>query len=292
MSVLFSAIAAGGCTSTGDKAIDPPREALFREEGAVYSVRLGQFEIYLLVDSARGGNAGILINAEDAVSKYIPQSGFNHSTNAVLLKTPEGNILIDTAFGAGVSEGLRKIGLENEHIDAILITHLHGDHIGWLQRDGKAIFPNASIYISEKELEYFTVTNVNQGAVTALAPYSGKVNTFNPGRLGENGNELFRGITPIAAYGHTPGHTIYLLESGGEKFLVIGDLLHVALVQFPVPEISATYDMDPAASGVLRRQVLDYAAKNNVLVGGMHMVYPGIGSVEADGTGFRFIPGE
>jgi len=72
--------------------------------------------------------------------------------------------------------------------------------------------------------------------------------------------------------------------------LIIGDLLHVALVQFPVPEISATYDMDQKAAAAVRRQVLDYAAKNKIPVAGMHVVYPGTGGVSVDGKGFKFTP--
>jgi glyoxylase-like metal-dependent hydrolase (beta-lactamase superfamily II) len=101
---------------------------------------------------------------------------------------------------------------------------------------------------------------------------------------------LLPGISPIAAYGHTPGHTIFQIENGGEKFLIIGDLLHVALVQFPVPEISATYDMDQSAAAAIRRQTLDYAAKNNIPVGGMHIVYPGTGAVTVEDSGFKFTP--
>jgi glyoxylase-like metal-dependent hydrolase (beta-lactamase superfamily II) len=106
--------------------------------------------------------------------------------------------------------------------------------------------------------------------------------------LGQKSSEIVHGISPIAAYGHTPGHTAFLLESGVEKLLIIGDLLHVALVQFPIPEISATYDMDQKAAATIRRQLLDYAAKNNVPVVGMHIVYPGMGNVSVDGAGFKF----
>jgi len=99
------------------------------------------------------------------------------------------------------------------------------------------------------------------------------------------------GIKPIAAYGHTPGHTAFLIEEGKGRLLIAGDFLHVALVQFPAPDVSATYDVDPKAAAAARRQLLAFAANNKIPIGGMHIVYPAIGAVEAAGTGFKFVPG-
>jgi len=263
------------------------------ENDGIFSYKIGQFEIYILVESERDGNAGILVGADKSIlDRYIPAGGFKHSTNAVLVKAPGQNIVIDTGTGAGgiIIEKIKKLGVSPENVDAVLITHLHGDHFGSLQSGGNAAFPKAKIYLSAKELEYFTKTNVNQGAVAALAPYSSRTVTFEPAELGHKLTEILPGISAIAAYGHTPGHTIFLLESKGERLLVAGDILHVALVQFPVPEISATYDMDQKAAAAIRRQVLDYAVKNNIPLAGMHIVYPGVGKVSVDGAGFKFTP--
>jgi len=264
-------------------------------DDGIYTLKVGQYEVYILVESERDGNTGILVGADEAVLKrYIPAEGFKHTANAVLIKAPKQNILIDTGTGAGgiIVDKVKKLGVQPENIDAVLITHLHGDHFGSLQKDGAAVFSKAKVYLSAKELEYFTKTQVNQGAVAALAPYGSRVTPFEPGELGKKLKEIVPGISPIAAYGHTPGHTLYLIENGKDKLLIIGDLLHIALVQFPVPEISATYDMDQKAAASVRRQVLDYAAKNKIPVAGMHIVYPGTGSVSVEGSGFKFTPGK
>jgi len=261
------------------------------ESSGIFAYKVGQFEVYMLVEAQRDGNAGILVGADEALLKrYIPAGGFSHSTNTFLIKAPGQTILVDTGFGTTIFDKMKKLGVEPEQIDAVLLTHMHGDHIGGLQKDGKALFPNAKIYVSVKEKEYWTVTNVNPGAVAALAPYGSRVETFEPAELGSKLSELLPGISPIAAYGHTPGHTVFLLESGKAKLLIIADLLHVALVQFPAPEISATYDVDQKAAAEIRRQVLAYAAKNKIPVGGMHMVYPGTGTVKVSGKGFAFTP--
>jgi len=268
------------------------------ESDGIFTYKVGQFEVFMIVESQRDGNTGILVGADESVLKrYIPAGGFKHSANAFLIKAPGRNILIDTGTGAGgiVLDKIKKLGVAPENIDAVLITHLHGDHFGSLQKDGKAVFTKAKIYLSAKELEYFTKTSVNQGAVNALAPYGSQVVTFEPDELaaaaaGKSLKEILPGFSPIAAYGHTPGHTLFLVESNREKFLIIGDLLHIALVQFPVPDISATYDMDQRTAASIRRQVLNYAAKNKIPIGGMHIVYPAVGAVETDGTGFKFTP--
>ncbi|MDR0456023.1 MAG: MBL fold metallo-hydrolase [Treponema sp.] len=276
LGLLFGVIAAGGFAAETD---------------GIFTYKVGKIEVSMLVETQREGNAGILVGADEALLKqYIPESGFMHSTNTFLIKTSKQNILVDTGFGGAVFEKLKKLGIEPDKIDAVLITHLHGDHTGGLQKNGKALFPKAKVYLSSKERDFFTKTQVNDGAVAALAPYGSRVVTFEPGALGSKLKELLAGVTAIASYGHTPGHTVYLVEDGKEKLIIAGDFLHIALVQFPAPDISASYDMDPKAAAASRRQILDYAAKNKAQVAGIHIVYPGIGAVEAAGTGYRFIP--
>ena len=126
--------------------------------------------------------------------------------------------------------------------------------------------------------------------MAALALYGDRVLDFDACELGSAYKELLPGITAIANYGHTPGHTAFLVGDGSDKLIIAGDFLHIALVQFPVPDISASYDVDPKAAAVARRQIMDYVAKNKIPIGGVHIVYPGIGMVETDGTGFRFLP--
>jgi len=262
------------------------------ESDGIFTQRVGKFEVSMLVESERDGNAGILVGAdENLLSQYIPAGGFKHTANAFLIKTGKANILVDTGTGINdiIIDKIKKLGVQPDKINAVLITHLHGDHFGSLQRNGTAVFPNAKIYLSVKEHDFFTKTNINEGAVAALKPYGSNMVTFEPGPIGTKIKTLLPGIIPVASYGHTPGHTVFLVESGKDKLIIAGDFLHVALIQFAVPDISATYDMDQKAAAASRKQILDYAAKNKIPIGGMHIVYPGIGTVEAAGGGYRFI---
>jgi glyoxylase-like metal-dependent hydrolase (beta-lactamase superfamily II) len=270
----------------------PLSGASFQSDG-IFAYRAGQFEVFMLVESERDGNTAIIPDASQAtLEALIPPAGFKHTTNAFLIKAPGRNILIDAGTGLdGIIVGkIKLIGLEPGQINSVLMTHLHRDHFGGLESNGAPTFPNATLYLSARELEHFTKTSPNQGAIDALAQYSGRIETFEPGAIGPALETLLPGLSPIAIYGHTPGHTAFMIESGPSKLIIAGDFLHLALVQFAHPEISATFDIDKQAAAASRRQILNYAAQNQIPIGGMHIVYPGIGTVEASGNGFKFSP--
>lgn len=257
----------------------------------VFTAKVGAFEVHTLVENQGQGNTGILLGASAAgLKQYIPKGTYRSEVNTFLIRSADRIVLVDTGFGRGLFDGMSSLGVRPEQVDAVLLTHLHGDHIGGLQRDGKALFPKAAVYLAQQEQDYWTKTNVNQGAVAALTAYGSRVRAFRPGALGAVLTELLPGITPIAAFGHTPGHTAYLIESAGARLLIWGDLMHVQDIQFPVPEVSVTYDTDPAAAAATRKQLLDYAVQNKIPIAGMHLVYPAMGTVSADRSGYRFSP--
>jgi glyoxylase-like metal-dependent hydrolase (beta-lactamase superfamily II) len=265
------------------------------ENNGIFTYNVGSIEVFIIVEGQGTGKTDLLVGADkEIIDQFIPNGTFSNSANCFLIKTGKNNVLIDTGTGYNgiIIDKIKKIGLEPEQIDVIFITHLHRDHIGSLQKDGKINFPNANVYLSTKEFEYFTKTDINQSIVDTLSVYGKKVITFEPNELGNDLKEIINGIIPITAYGHTPGHTVYLIKEDKAEFLIIGDLLHVPLIQFPIPEISVTYDNDHRKAAIERRKYLDYSAKNKIPIGGMHIVYPGIGNVFANNNGFDYIPME
>ncbi|MDR1256249.1 MAG: MBL fold metallo-hydrolase [Spirochaetaceae bacterium] len=262
----------------------------FAADEAIFTCRVGDFTVHLLVENQGQGNPSILLGASEyALNRYIPGGTYRSEVNTVLVRGPDRILLIDTGFGGRIFDHLKTLGVDPGQVDAVILTHMHGDHIGGLQKGGNALFPRASVYLAQQEKAYWTETAANHGAVAALAPYGSRVHTFLPKAVGA-GEELFPGIRAIAAFGHTPGHTIYQVESNGQKLLVWGDLMHVEDIQFPLPAVSVSYDTDPQAAGIVRKQILDYAAQNRIPIAGMHLRYPAVGGVTADGTGYRFSP--
>jgi glyoxylase-like metal-dependent hydrolase (beta-lactamase superfamily II) len=263
---------------------------LAAEEG-IFSYRVGRFEVFMLVENQGQGRSSLLIGADaGAINRYLPGGTYQSETNTFLIRTGEKNILVDTGFGGALFDHLKTLGVDPAQVDAVLLTHMHGDHIGGLQKEGKPLFPRATVYLAQEERAFWAGA---ANAVAALAPYGDKVVSFRPGELGAAIPELLPGITPIAAFGHTPGHTLFQVQSGDEKFLIWGDLMHVQGIQFPLPAVSVTYDTDPAAAAAIRTRVLEYAARNRIPIGGMHLVYPAIGTVTPEGSGYRLVsPGQ
>ena len=196
-----------------------------------------------------------------------------------------------------LGRSLQAAGIEPGDITDILLTHIHGDHSGGLTVDGKRVFPAATVHVSraeagywlsaanmEKSPEYFRPMFVK--GQQSLAPYGAadKIALF------EAGQPVLPGITAIAAPGHTPGHTCYLLESQGEKLLFWGDTVHVAEAQFPLPDTAIEYDLDPQAAIRQRQQLFAQAADRGLLVAGAHISFPGIGHVAKAAHGYQLIP--
>ena len=261
-----------------------------QEENLIYHHPLGNTEVVLLSDAQNENAPDPLIGASEEILKtFVPTGKAKGAMNVFLLKLGGKKILVDTAMGIRLIDNLKKEGIAPEEIDIILITHMHGDHIGGLTKEGKACFPKAQVYISKKEYEYWTnkeyIASLPEAqrrsfnnVETALKPYEGRITLFEPNDI-EHMTELIPNVKSIATYGHTPGHTSYLVEQGGDQLFIWGDLVNITAVQVPHPELATRYDVDPKQAAETRAHVLDYLAKQGMSVAGMHVGFPAMGKL-------------
>jgi glyoxylase-like metal-dependent hydrolase (beta-lactamase superfamily II) len=266
-----------------------------QENDAIFSYNVGKYKVYLLSEGQQKGNSGILIGATpEMIAESIPDGTFPNASNAFLVQTPDNkNFLFDTGYGRLLFGNLQTIGLNASDIDAIFITHMHGDHIGGLLFEEIRLFSKAKLYIPQAEYDYWTndeemnrlPENKRGGfelARKVVDIYESQLELFNPNELTNITASLVPGIKPIAAYGHTPGHTVYLIESGKDKLLIWGDLTHAMAIQMPYPQVAVTYDVNPEEAVQSRLVILDYVSKNNIPIAGMHIAFPAIGTVKAE----------
>lgn len=307
---LFATLAAGAVLAlpvgTGHAAAPQIRTAA----PGYYRTMLGDFEITALSDGTVALPLDkILTNTSpdkvaQALSKHRQSSPLETSVNAYLINTGDKLVLIDSGAGNfyGAARGklrtsLLASGYLPEQVDEIYITHMHTDHIGGLLNGDQAAFPNAVVRVDQRDADsWLSQANLEQApanaqatyrnAMAALKPYiqAGKFRTF------DGDTQLLPGIKAVAAPGHTPGHSIYRIESQGRKLMLWGDLMHVAAVQFEQPAVTVQFDHDSKAAADQRKKAYADAAQHGYLVGAAHLSFPGLGYLRQEGAGYVWIP--
>ena len=279
------------CLSCANKTNPQETIEVNTNDQSTATFTVGACEIVTLSEGQFDGNTEILIGvSQEMLSQCAPAETFPMATNAFLVRTPENVILIDAGYGKKLFDNLLTCNVTPEQVNIILLTHLHGDHIGGLLRAGNVTFPNAELYVSQAENDYWM--NLEEGGEQAravLEAYKAKLHLFTPADIVSGGTNILPGFQAIATPGHTPGHTAFLLESDSQKIFIWGDLIHAMAVQMPYPEVAVTYDVDPELAITTRKQVLDYIAKQNIPVAGMHIPFHGIGRIVTEGSGYKFV---
>ena len=213
-------------------------------------------------------------------------------------------VLIDTGLGefggpnAGkLLENLRAAGVPASDIDTVLISHFHGDHINGLRnKAGELAFAKAKVMVPAAEYAFWM-----DDAKMAAAP-AGQEGAFENARrtfsaMGPDmlvqfaaGAEVVPGIRSVAAYGHTPGHTLFEVTSAGQSFFYLADLTNVPSLFARNPDWAVSFDMDAEAARKVRREVFARVTSSKSLVGGFHFPFPAFGRMTATGNGYTFEP--
>ena len=258
---------------------------------------MGQYEVILLSEGQREGQTNILVGAQEEMLKQcIPTGKYPSAVNAFLIRTPEGWVLVDTGFGRGVMTEMAALGVAPADIKAVLLTHMHGDHIGGMLREDAKAFPNAKVYMAREEHDYWMASGSSgESQRKVITAYKADLVLFSAKSIeaGKENPEILPGIRGILAPGHTPGHSMFLVESMGQKMLIWGDLTHVMAIQMAYPEVAVTYDSHMDIAIASRYEVLAYVSQHKIAVAGMHIPFPGMGTIEALGMGrYAFLPEE
>jgi len=222
--------------------------------------------------------------------------------NAYLVQTGGRQVLIDAGAGVHMGpnagkmpENLAESRVAPGEVDAIILTHCHPDHIlGIVDGDWNAVFPNAELIVPELDEQFWLRSDPSKieneyqrleigRAQKAAAPYSGRTRTIS-------GGEVARGVTMVPLPGHTPGHSGYMLEGGGRKLFLWGDIVHFPTFQPARPDASLVFDVDAPLARETRKQTFERVIAEGLEIGGGHLLAPGFARVERAGTAYRIVP--
>jgi glyoxylase-like metal-dependent hydrolase (beta-lactamase superfamily II) len=264
-------------------------------EVTVTAIRDGHFDLPLAYFSGLDPSESehLLRIASRAVPPRI-------DVNAFLIETGAKRILIDTGCGNKLGPTVNKLrqrlavgGISEASIDTVLCTHIHPDHTnGLIDESGAPVFVNAEIVVHEAEVEFWLSEEQMAKAPPALqpqfawameafAPYQDRLRTFRQGNV-------VSGIEAIPLYGHTPGHSGFLIQSGKEQLLIWGDCVHSISIQAAHPEVTFAADVDPEAARATRERLFDQVCADQLLFTGMHLEFPGFGYLVRAGKSFHY----
>lgn len=232
---------------------------------------------------------------------FLPANNAVLEQNILILNTGDKLVLFDTGMGSakdfGATTGkllatMKQAGIDPKDIDAVVMSHAHIDHCGGcVGDDGKPNFPNAQFYITQADVEYWTDETKTKEYPSFLGQAKKNLLPIRDRTVFiKDQQEFLPGVQAIAAPGHTVGHTIFMINSGGQSLCYIGDLTHhpVLLMEKPLTEFA--YDTDPKQSAQTRVKMLTMLAANKTPVLAYHFAWPGIGHVAKQGDGFRYFP--
>lgn len=275
-----------------------------------YRLMLGEFEVTAISDGTIPLPLETLYtnvaedHAVDALAAAFQTSPVQTSVNAFLINTGDRLVLIDAGSGAYLGPAVGKLiknieaaGYHPDHIDDVVLTHIHTDHSGGLI-DGKTrAFANATVRVNKREANFWldpsgpakapgVPAEHFAQAKECLTPYidAGKFATF-----GDNADVLPH-IGSLLRPGHTPGHSSLVIQSGGRKLVVWGDITHGDVLQFDEPGVAIEFDVDQVSAIETRALAFREAVEEGYLVAGAHIAFPGIGHVRADATNFDWVP--
>lgn len=273
--------------------------------------KVGAFEVTTIADSEAfidgpfpliGGNA-----AEEDVRRLmrenlLPEGRYQPGFSPTLVNTGRELVLFDTGNGENgfvprpeggwLARELAPAGFKAEDVDVIVLSHGHPDHVGGLMEGGRPLFPNARYVIGQIECDYWAPDGKHTGELEKMAA----VFRANTKAIADRftflkpGDDVVPGIRAVEAYGHTPGHLNFLIESGGKAIYFWGDCAHHQVASLAQPDWHCVFDIDKEQGAATRKRVYDMLATERLPIIGYHMPFPSVGYVERQGSAYRWLP--
>lgn len=275
-----------------------------------YRYKVGDITLTAINDGfGRRPLDGFIRNAELADVKkameqaFLPPDALNISYTTLAIESGGKLTLIDTGNGDSGAPtsgtwmaNFKAAGFDPKNVSTVVFSHFHGDHInGFRLKNGTATFPNAEVMVPATEWAFW-MDDAKMGAAPeamkgafanvrrVFAPIAKDVKQF------EAGKEILPGVTSVAAYGHTPGHTAFAVSSGAGKLMVMSDVTNHPALFVRNPEWSAVFDMDGPQAAATRRKMLDMVAAERMQVAFYHAPFPATGHIAKDGNGYELVP--
>jgi glyoxylase-like metal-dependent hydrolase (beta-lactamase superfamily II) len=234
---------------------------------------------------------------------FYPPKVITAEQNVLVINIGGRLILFDTGLGASklfgpttgrLLENLKAAGIDPAAIDVVCLTHAHPDHCWGLMSEDRPNFPNARVFLSKADFDFWTdegklqgsgmIRDVVVGTRPQLLPLRERI-TF----VG-NGKETLPGVTAFSSPGHTVGHCHYVIASGRDTLIFAGDLAHHPILSLQRPRLEFGFDTDPKQGADSRIRVFDQAATDRTLMLTYHFPFPGLGHVAKSGDGFLWHP--
>jgi glyoxylase-like metal-dependent hydrolase (beta-lactamase superfamily II) len=288
-----------------------------RQAPGFYRYKVGSIEVTVVTDGINRTPVtdGFVLNAKKEqvsaalAAAFMDPDIFIAPYNPIVVNTGSKLAIIDTGTGEGAyktSQGangqlltnLAAAGIDPNSVDAVIITHCHGDHInGILRADNSLAFPNAEILVPAPEHKYWMddgeMSRARTPRIEGLFKNVRRVmrgDVLKRLRTYEWDKEVIPGVTAVGAPGHSPGLTNHIIASGSSRVYVQGDLTHTPFLFVRNPGWHPAFDQDPIAAEAIRRKVYDMLVAEKMLVHGFHYPFPALAHVEKSATGYREVP--
>jgi glyoxylase-like metal-dependent hydrolase (beta-lactamase superfamily II) len=226
----------------------------------------------------------------------IPYTAFVADIGSQRALFDTGNGEFGAATGGKLLANMAAAGIDPQSISAVFLSHFHGDHINGLRnKAGTVVFPNARIFVPQPEWAWWmdearmaAAPEAMKGAFAAtrrvFAPIASTVTRFTPGA------ELLPGVRSLPAFGHTPGHSAFIIGDGAQRLMYWGDNTNLAALFVRNPDWAVAFDLDAEAARLTRRRIADLAIRDKLLVAGFHLPGSALGTLVNRGTGYDFMP--